>query len=122
MPPWDVPGRDVEGFMDALQAFQRLLHDGCVRSEARAHCLAAMVGPDSPLARPSIAPMARAVAGGRVRRLQRFLSERVWAEEQRRWHSPQLVADECGEPEGGLRVDEAAFVTKGKDAAGVARP
>jgi SRSO17 transposase len=121
IPPFDVQVRDVEGFMDELQAFQSIFHDCFVRSEARAHFWDYMVGQYSPLARKSIEPMALAVEGGRVRSLQRFLSETVWDEEQMRWNYHQLVADELGEPDGVLMFEESAFVKKGKDSAGVAR-
>ena len=121
IPPFDVQVRDVEGFMDELQAFQSLFHDGFVRSEARAHFWDYMVGQYSPLARKSMEPMALAVEGGRVRSLQRFPSETVWDEEQMRWNYHQLVADEFGEPEGVLMFEAAAFFNKGQDSAGVAR-
>jgi SRSO17 transposase len=121
IPPFDVQVRDVEGFMDELQAFQSVFHDCFTRSEARAHFLDYMVGQYSPLARKSIEPMALAVEGGRIRSLQRFLSETVWDEEQMRWNYHQLVADEFGEPDGVLMFDESAFVKKGQDSAGVAR-
>jgi len=54
-------------------------------------------------------------------RVQRFLSETEWDEEQMRWNYHQLVADELGEPDGVLMFDESGFVKKGKDSAGVAR-
>ena len=82
----DVQGRDVEGFMAELQACQRVFQDCLARSAARGHCWAYLVGPYRPLARPSLAPMALAVEGGRLRSLQRFRRETVWAEAQRRWH------------------------------------
>ena len=44
IPPFDVQVRDVEGFMDELQAFQSVFHDCFVRSETRAHFLDYMVG------------------------------------------------------------------------------
>ena len=121
IPPFDVQVRDVEGFMDELQAFQSVFHDCFTRSETRAHFWDYMVGQYSPLARKSIEPIALAVEGGRIRSLQRFLSETVWDEEQMRWNYHQLVADEFGEPNGVLMFDESAFVKKGKDSAGVAR-
>jgi SRSO17 transposase len=121
IPPFAVQVSDVEGFMDELQAFQSVFHDCFVRSETRAHFLDYMVGQYSPLARKSIEPIALAVEGGRIRSLQRFLSETVWDEEQMRWNYHQLVADELGEPDGVLMFDESAFVKKGKDSAGVAR-
>ena len=107
--------------MDELQAFQSVFHDCFARSETRAHFLDYMVGQYSPLARKSIEPIALAVEGGRIRSLQRFLSETLWDEEQMRWNYHQLVADELGEPDGVLMFDESAFVKKGKDSAGVAR-
>ena len=80
IPTFDVQVSDVEGFMDELQEFQGVFHDCFARSEARGHFLDYMVGQYSPLARKSIAPMALAVEGGRIRSLQRFLSETVWDE------------------------------------------
>src|ERR671924_1145504 len=121
IPTFDVQVSDVEGFMDELQEFQSVFHDCFARSEARGHCLDYMVGQYRPLPRKSIEPMALAVEGSRVRSLQRFLSETVWDEEQMRWNSHHLVADELGEPDGVLMFDESGFVKKGKDSAGVAR-
>src|SRR5499426_307443 len=121
IPTFDVQVSDVEGFMDELQEFQSVFHDCFARSEARGHCLDYMVGQYSPLARKSIEPMALAVEGGRIRSLQRFLSETVWDEEQMRWNYHQLVAEALGDPEGVLMFDESGFVKKGKDSAGVAR-
>ena len=121
IPTFDVQVRDVEGFMDELQEFQSVFHDCFARSEARGHFLDYMVGQYSPLARKSIEPMALAVEGGRIRSLQRFLSETVWDEEQMRWNYHQLVAEELGEPDGVLMFDESGFVKKGNDSAGVAR-
>ena len=121
IPTFDVQVSDVEGFMDELQEFQSLFHDCFARSEARGHFLDYMVGQYSPLARKSIEPMALAVEGGRIRSLQRFLSETVWDEEQMRWNYHQLVAAELGEPDGVLMFDASGFVKKGTDSAGVAR-
>jgi SRSO17 transposase len=121
IPPFDVQVSDVEGCMDELQAFPSLFHDCFARSAARAQFLDYLVGPYRPLARKSLEPMALAVEGSRSRSLHRFLSETVWDEEQRRWHSHQLVADELGEPEGVLRFDASGLVKKGNDSAGVAR-
>jgi SRSO17 transposase len=121
IPTFDVRVSDVESFMDELQEFQSVFHDCFARSEARAHFLDYMVGQYSPLARKSIEPMALAVEGGRIRSLQRFLSETIWDEEQMRWTYPQLVAEELGEPDGVLMFDASGFVKKGNDSAGVAR-
>jgi SRSO17 transposase len=80
-----------------------------------------MVGQCSKLERKSIEPMALKVEGGTIRGLQRFLSDGVWDEDQMRWHYPQLVAEEMGDPDGVLRFAEPGCVKKGKDAVGVAR-
>ena len=121
IPTFDVQVSDVEGFMDELQEFQSLFHDCFARSEARGHFLDYMVGQYSPLARKSIEPMALAVEGGRIRSLPRFLSETGWDEEQMRWNSHPLVAEEMGAPDGVLMFEEAGCVKKGNDSAGVAR-
>jgi SRSO17 transposase len=121
IPPFDLVPSDVEGFMEALWAFQSIVHDCCARSEPRAHCFDYMVGPCSKLARKSIAPMALQVAGGTIRGLQRFVSEVRWDEAQMRWHDHQLVAEEMGEPDGVLMCDASGFVKKGNDSVGVAR-
>jgi SRSO17 transposase len=65
--------------------------------------------------------MALQVDGGTIRGLQRFISDVQWDEEQMRWNYHQLVAEELGEPDGVLVVDETGFVKKGTDSAGVAR-
>jgi SRSO17 transposase len=121
IPPFELTPRDVAGFTNALQAFQGLFHDCFPRSEPRAHFFDYMVGQLSPLARKSIEPMALRGLGGSVRGLQRFLSEVPWDEEQMRWTSHQLVAEEMGEPDGVVMFDETGVVKKGTDSVGVAR-
>src|SRR5678816_4621802 len=80
-----------------------------------------MVGQFSKRERKSIEPMALQVEGGTIRGLQRFLSDVPWDEEQMRWNSHHLVAEEMGAPDGVLMFDETGFVKKGKDSVGVAR-
>jgi SRSO17 transposase len=121
MPTFDVVPSDVEGFMDELQEFQSAFHDCCPRSEPRAHCFDSMVGQCSQLERKSIEPRALRVEGGTIRGLQRFISDGVWDEEPMVWHSHPLVAEERGDPDGVLMVDETGFVTPGHDSVGVAR-
>jgi SRSO17 transposase len=121
MPTFDLVPSDVAGFLEELWEFQAAFHDCFARSEPRAHFFDSMVGQCSKLERKSIEPMALHVQGGTIRGLQRLLRDVHWDEEQRRWHSHPLVADELGEPEGILMVDETGFVNKGKDSVGVAR-
>jgi SRSO17 transposase len=80
-----------------------------------------MVGQFSDLNRKSIEPMALEVQGGTIRGMQRFVSDAVWDEQQIRWNSHHLVAEEMGAPDGVIMVDETGFVKKGKHSAGVAR-
>src|SRR5499427_105906 len=121
IPTFDLTHRDVAEFTDELQEFQGLFHDCLPRSESRAHFFDYMVGQLSPMERKSIEPIALRIPGGRVRGLQRFLSEVPWDEEHMRWTYHQLVAEEMGEPDGVLMFDETGFVKKGKDFVGVAR-
>jgi SRSO17 transposase len=121
IPTFDLTPRDVAEFTDELQEFQGLFHDCFPRSESRAHFFDYMVGQLRPLERKSIEPIALQVPGGRVRGLQRFLSEVAWDDEHMRWTYHQVVANEMGAPDGVLMFDETGFVKKGQDSVGVAR-
>jgi SRSO17 transposase len=121
MPTLDGVLSDVEGFKEALWEFQVAFHDWFARSEPRAHFFDSMVGQLRPLARTSIEPMARQVAGGTIRGMQRLLSAVAWDEAQMRWNSHHLVAEALGDPAGVLLFDETGFRKKGQDSVGVAR-
>ena len=121
IPTFDLVPSDVEGFMEELWEFQSTFHDCFARSEPRGHFFDYMVGQCSKLERKSIEPMALKVEGGTIRGLQRFISDVVWDEDQMRWNSHQLVAEEMGEPDGVLMFDETGFVKKGQDSVGGAR-
>ena len=120
-PNFDLTGADVEGFVDQLDEFHQAFHACFVRREPREHFLRYMAGQLSSLERKSIEPMAIHIAGGNIRGMQRFISDDVWKEEemQRLYHG--MVADEMGEPQGMILVDESGFVKKGQDSVGVAR-
>src|SRR6266446_5644257 len=100
IPQFDLTPRDVDGFLGELQAFH---------------------GQFSALERKSIEPMARHVDGGNVRGMQRCMSDDVWDEDTMRVTYHDLVANEMGEPDGVLIIDESGFVKKGQDSVGVAR-
>ena len=121
IPPFAIVPSDVAGFIEELWEFQSAFHDCFARSEPRAHFFDYMVGQFSKLERKSIEPMALQVEGGTIRGMQRFISDVVWDEEQMRWNSHQLVADEMGDPDGVLMFDETGFVKKWQDSVGVAR-
>src|SRR2546421_7881019 len=80
-----------------------------------------MVGQFSPLERTSIAPLALHVEGGKVRAMQRLVSDALWDEAAMLETYHRLVQDEMGEPDGVLIVDETGFAKKGQDSVGVAR-
>src|SRR2546423_14274292 len=80
-----------------------------------------MVGQFSPLERTSIAPLALHVEGGKVRAMQRLVSDALWDEAAMLETYHRLIQDEMGEPDGVLIVDETGFVKKGIDSVGVAR-
>jgi hypothetical protein len=80
-----------------------------------------MVGQFSALEHKSIEPMALQVEGGKVRAMQRLVSEALWDEDAMRETYHRLVRDEMGEPDGVLIVDETGFAKKGQDSGGVAR-
>ena len=121
IPSFDLVPRAVEGFMEALWAFQAVLHACCARSEPRASFFDSLVGQCSRLERTSSEPMARHGEGGTVRGMQRLLSAERGDEEPRLWHYPPLGAAEVGDPDGVLRFDATGFVNKGQDSVGGAR-
>jgi SRSO17 transposase len=120
-PNFDLTGADVEGFIDQLYEFHQAFHSCFVRREPREHLLHYLAGQLSSLERKSIEPMAIHIAGGNIRGMQRFISDDVWkeAEMKRIYHG--MVADEMGEPQGMILVDESGFIKKGEDSVGVAR-
>ena len=121
IPQFDLTPRDVDGFLDELQAFHDQFRRCFSRSEPREHCFNSMVGQLSALERKSIEPMALHVVGGNLRGMQRCMSDDVWdaALMCQTYHG--LLADEMGDPDGVLMLDESGFVKKGKDSVGVAR-
>ena len=80
-----------------------------------------MVGQLSQLERKSIEPIALAVEKGRVRAMQRFVSEADWNEDKilRKYHG--LVKEDLGDEKGVLIFDECSFVKKGVDSIGVSK-
>ena len=61
------------------------------------------------------------VEGGKVRAMQRLVSDALWDEEAMLETYHRLVQDEMSEPDGMLIVDETGFAKKGQDSVGVAR-
>src|SRR5215211_3610982 len=121
IPQFALTRSDINAFMDELRQFHTAFRDCFARQEPREQFFNYMVGQFSPLARKSIEPMALQVEGGKVRAMQRLVSEALWDEDAMLETYHRLVHDEMGEPDGVLIVDETGFAKKGQDSVGVAR-
>jgi SRSO17 transposase len=121
IPLFDLTACDVDGFLDDLRAFHDHFRSCFSRSEPREHFFSYMVGQCRTLERKSIEPMALHVAGGNMRGMQRCLSDDVWDEDTMRETYHGLVAQEMGDSQGVLMVDESGLIKKGKESVGVAR-
>jgi len=121
IPKFTLEKPDVEAFLDELRGFHAVFRSCFGRSEPRENFFRYLVGQLSELERKSIEPMAMAVEGGKVRGMQRFITDVVWDEAQmmRTYHT--LVQEDLGDPRGVLIFDETGFVKKGPESAGVGR-
>src|SRR5215813_9061915 len=122
IPQFALTRSDIETFMDELRGFHAAFRACFARQEPRDQFFNYMVGQFSALERKSIEPMALQVEGGKVRAMQRLISDALWDEAAMLETYHRLVQDEMGEPNGVLIVDETGFVKKGQDSVGVARP
>lgn len=121
VPQFSLTRSDIDSFMDELRGFHTAFRACFARQEPRDQFFNYMVGQFSALARKSIEPMALQVEGGKVRAMQRLVSDALWDEAAMRETYHRLVRNEMGEPDGVLIVDETGFVKKGQDSVGVAR-
>jgi SRSO17 transposase len=121
IPQFLLTRSDIDTFMDELRGFHTAFRECFARQEPREQFFHYMVGQFSALERKSIEPMALEVEGGKVRAMQRLVSDVLWDEDAmlRTYHG--LVRDEMGEPDGVLIVAETGFPKKGQDSVGVAR-
>ena len=121
LPQFALTRSDIETFMDELRGFHAAFRACFARQEPRDQFFNSMVGQCSMPERKSIEPMALQVEGGKVRAMQRLVSEALWDEAAMLETYHRLIQDEMGEPDGVLIVDETGFVKKGQDSVGVAR-
>ena len=121
IPQFALTRSDIDSFMEELRGFHTAFRDCFARQEPRDQFFNYMVGQFSPLARKSIEPIALQVEGGKVRAMQRLVSEALWDEAAMLETYHRLVQDEMGEPDGVLIVDETGFAKKGHASVGVAR-
>lgn len=121
VPKFDLSVRDIEEFSSELEGFHQQFHDCFLRSESRAHFLRYMSGQFSELERKSIEPIALNVKGGKVRAMQRFVSDAPWDDDKIMFKLRSMVNIDLGSPDGALIFDESGFAKKGNDSVGVAR-
>ena len=122
IPQFALTRSDIDSLLEELRGFHTAFRDCFARQEPRDQFFNYMVGQFSALERKSIEPMALQVEGGKVRAMQRLVSDALWDEEAMLDTSHRLVQDAMGEPDGVLSVDETGLAKKGQDSVGVARP
>src|SRR4030095_8959669 len=94
IPQFALTRSDIDSFMDELRGFHTAFRDCFSRQEPRDQFFNYMVGQFSPLARKSIEPMALQVEGGKVRAMQRLVSDALWGEEGMLGREHRLVHKE----------------------------
>lgn len=120
-PIFDLKKQDITNLTDELIGFHSNFEDCFHRSESRGHFYRYMVGQFSELERKSIEPIALNVKNGKVRAMQRFISDAEWNDGKIIFKYRSLVNEDLGSPDGAIIFDETGFVKKGNDSIGVAR-
>ena len=121
IPKFDIQKGDIKGFISELRSFHEVFSCCFARSELREHFFRYMVGQLGQLERKSIEPIALAVEGGKIRAMQRFISDAIWDDDGILNKYRSLVNEDLGDENGVLIFDESGFVKKGKDSIGVSK-
>jgi len=121
IPTYDINSTDVEGFIDELKGFHELFHDCFNRTEPRKNFYNYMVGQFSELERKSIEPIAINVEDGKVRSMQRTISDTPWDDAKMLSIYRSLVNEDIGHSDGVLIFDESGFLKKGDYSAGAGK-
>lgn len=121
VPKFNLNRDDIHNFTNELKGFHQEFHDCFHRTESREHFLRYMTGQFSNLERKSIEPIALAVKDGKVRAMQRFISEAPWDDDKMAIKYRSMVNEDLGSPNAALIFDESGFTKKGDDSIGVAR-
>jgi SRSO17 transposase len=121
VPKFDLNQDDVEDFTQELKGFHEQFDDCFLRSESRDNFLRYMMGQFSQIERKSIEPIAIAMEGGKIRAMQRFVSDAPWDDEKLIYKYRKLLVDDLGHPDGVVIFDESGFIKKGNDSIGVGR-
>ena len=121
VPKFDIEKGDIKNFINELKGFHEQFSDCFCRSESRDHFYKYMVGQFSELERKSIEPIALTVKDGKVRAMQRFISDAQWDDDNIIAKCRSLINEDLGSPDGVLIFDETGFAKKGNDSIGVAK-
>ena len=121
VPKFDIEKGDIKNFINELKGFHEQFSDCFYRSESRDHFYKYMVGQFSELERKSIEPIALTVKDGKVRAMQRFISDAQWDDDNIIAKYRSLINEDLGSPDGVLIFDETGFAKKGNDSIGVAK-
>jgi len=121
VPKFLLDRSDVKDMATELLGFHENFADCFQRSESRDNFYRYMAGQFSQLERKSIEPIAFAIEGGKVRAMQRFVSDAPWDDDKIMTKYRSLVAEDFGHPDAVLIFDESGFVKKGDDSIGVAK-
>jgi len=121
IPKFTVEKNDIEDFVDELKGFHEEFKDCFSRSEPRENFFRYSAGQFSKLERKSIEPIALNIQKGKVRSMQRFVSDVVWNETRLLHQYHHIVNEDMGDSNGVLIFDESGFAKKGDDSAGVAK-
>jgi len=121
VPKFELDRDDVLDFAEELKGFHENFVDCFHRSESRENFFRYMSGQFSQLERKSIEPIAIAMEGGKIRAMQRFVSDAPWDDDRIERKYRSLINEDFGHPDGAIIFDESGFVKKGDDSIGVAR-
>jgi SRSO17 transposase len=121
VPKFNLESSDIDDFMSELKGFHDLFSDCFQRSESRGHFFQYMVGQFGELERKSIEPIALAVDGGKVRAMQRFVSDAPWDDTKIITKYRSFLVDDLAHPDRVLIFDESGFAKKGDDSIGVGK-
>lgn len=121
VPQFELDRNDVVDFAQELKGFHENFADCFQRSESRENFYRYMSGQFSQLERKSIEPIAIATEGGKVRAMQRFVSDAPWDDEEIERKYRSSVNEDLGHLDGAIIFDESGFVKKGDDSIGVGR-
>ena len=121
VPKFALDRDDIVDMANELKGFHENFADCFHRTESRHNFYRYMTGQFSHLERKSIEPIAIATEGGKIRAMQRFVSDAPWDDDRIMDIYRSLVNSDLGHPDGAIIFDESGFVKKGDDSIGVAR-